>query len=99
MGIGPGRSSIGFGAFAAVASVKAAAAAQVASSGANSLANIAKGSEGKARPASLKLREGFGTCARHEAAIIVVTEEGTGSCCYYPYATEAAANSYFDARS
>mmetsp|Transcript_42862 Transcript_42862/g.118508 ORF Transcript_42862/g.118508 Transcript_42862/m.118508 type:complete len:690 (-) Transcript_42862:77-2146(-) len=55
--------------------------------------------EGLAVKASLRLRSGFGTCPRDEASIIIVTEEGSGSCWYYPYATRGQAEAYFKARS
>mmetsp|Transcript_11154 Transcript_11154/g.30825 ORF Transcript_11154/g.30825 Transcript_11154/m.30825 type:complete len:590 (-) Transcript_11154:232-2001(-) len=54
--------------------------------------------EGRARDAMLLPRSGFGTCERDEASVIIVTEELSGWCFYYCYATRAEAEVYFRAR-
>merc|ERR1712136_533886 len=65
-----------------------------------SAVGVAVGSvEGPAMGASLQKRSGFGTCERDESSVIIVTEEGTGWCYYYPYATREDADKYFRARS
>merc|ERR1711972_47711 len=53
----------------------------------------------RAIPANLYTRDGYGTCDRSEATVIIVTEEGSGRCFYYPYSTQAAADVYFDSRT
>mmetsp|Transcript_107429 Transcript_107429/g.288606 ORF Transcript_107429/g.288606 Transcript_107429/m.288606 type:complete len:258 (-) Transcript_107429:24-797(-) len=49
--------------------------------------------------ARLHAKTGFGTCTRMNARAVIVTEEGSGRCFYYCYATQAEADSYFNAIS
>jgi len=46
--------------------------------------------------ASLEREHGYGTCELAEASIVIVTEEGIGMCFYYPYASRAEADVYFN---
>mmetsp|Transcript_9995 Transcript_9995/g.19248 ORF Transcript_9995/g.19248 Transcript_9995/m.19248 type:complete len:610 (+) Transcript_9995:64-1893(+) len=54
---------------------------------------------GPAVNASVRVRTGNGTCPQEQAAVIIVTEEGTGMCFVYPYRTRAEADAYFNART
>jgi len=63
-----------------------------------SVGSLVGAMEGYARDAKLRPRTGSGTCQHQDASWIIVTEEGTGLCYYYPYASQEIAESYFDGR-
>lgn len=65
----------------------------------SNIMGVALTMEGIAREATLRTRSGYGTCTRQEASVIIVTEEGSGWCFYYPYRTREEANVYFSKRS
>lgn len=50
---------------------------------------------GMAFSASLQRGTGHGTCDYREATVVIVTEQGTGRCFFYPYATRALAEVFF----
>jgi len=56
----------------------------------------AKALAAKVLPVPLGRRQGFGTCARQEASVIIVTEEGASRFFYYPYATRVEADDHFN---
>jgi hypothetical protein len=80
------------------ASVAAGVVGDVVTGGVTVVGAMVTGAEGRARNARLRLRKGFGTCSLRDACYIIVTEEGTGNCYYYPYATKELAERYFDSK-